>query len=110
MTSEALEFRCAELRQPVLNLVETGIAASMKRSDAPLLLERIEAVRAVLARGTDGIEERPYLEWHPIALETLRGMEAAARSGDTAASWALFKDPSTGFNTLGQACQGCQGW
>lgn len=110
MTSQALEFRCAELRQPVLNLVETGIAASMKPSDAPLLVERIDAVRSVLAQGTGGIEEQAYLEWHPVGLETLRNMDSAARGGDTVAAWAIFKDPETGFNGLGQACQGCQGW
>jgi hypothetical protein len=110
MTSQALEFRCAELRQPVLNLVETGIAASMKPSDAPLLVERIDAVRGVLAQGTDGIEEESYLEWHPTGLDTLRNMDTAARSGNTVAAWAIFKDPVTGFNGLGQACAGCRGW
>ncbi len=110
MTSDALVFRCEELRQPVLNLVETSIAASVKPSDAPLLVERIDSVRRVLMRGTDGIEESGYLDWHPVGLETLRNMDAAARSGDTVAAWALFKDPGTGFNALGQACQGVQGW
>ncbi|GAA1766658.1 hypothetical protein [Agromyces humatus] len=110
MTSDALASRCEELRQPVLDLVETGILATMKPSAVPQLAERIESVRAVLAAGTAGIAETAYLDWHPVAVATLHRMEAAARAGDAAGAWALFTDPNIGFNPLGEACQGVPGW
>ncbi|WP_308797152.1 hypothetical protein [Agromyces silvae] len=110
MTSDALAARCEALRQPVLALVETGILATMKPSVAPDLVERIGAVRQVLAAGTEGIDEADYLTWHPIAIATLHQMDAAARAGDTAEAWRLFKDPNIGFNGLGVACQGSPGW
>jgi len=37
-------------------------------------------------------------------------MQTALDAGDGAASWRLFTDPKVGFNELGQACQGCEGW
>jgi hypothetical protein len=110
VSSEALAARCEALRQPVLSLVETGIVATMKPSAAPDLVERIAAVRQVLAEGTEGIDEADYLTWHPIAIATLHQMDAAARAGDTAEAWRLFKDPNIGFNGLGVACQGSPGW
>lgn len=110
MTSDALAARCEALRQPVLSLVETGILATMKPSAAPDLVARIDAVRRVLADGTAGIEEPDYLAWHPVAIATLHQMDAAARAGDTAEAWRLFKDPNIGFNALGVACQGSPGW
>lgn len=110
MTGDALAIRCEALRQPVLSLVEAGILATMKPSAAGELVGRIDAVRQVLAEGTDGIDEPGYLEWHPVAVATLHRMDAAARAGDAAEAWRLFKDPNVGFNPLGVACQGCPGW
>lgn len=110
MTSAALEQRCAALRQPVVDLVETGILATMKPSEIPVLRERIAAVQSVLSAGTDGIEEESYLSWHPVAIATLHRMEQAARAGDAAEAWRLFKEPTTGFFPLGQSCQGQPGW
>jgi hypothetical protein len=110
MTSPGLEARCAALRQPVVNLVETGILATMKPSEVPALRERIAAVQAILAEGVDGIDEESYLSWHPVAVATLHRMEQAARSGDAADSWRLFKEPTTGFFPLSQSCQGQPGW
>ena len=110
MTSDALAARCEALRQPVLSLVETGILATMKPSAAPDLVERIAAVRDVLAQGVEGIDEPDYLAWHPVAVATLHQMDAAARAGDAAEAWRLLKDPNIGFNALGVACQGSPGW
>lgn len=110
MTSAALEARCAALKQPVTDLVETGILATMKPSEAPVLLERIRLVQQVLAQGTAGIDEESYLNWHPVAVATLHRMEQAARNGDAAESWRLFKDPTTGFYPLSQSCAGQAGW
>lgn len=110
MTSAGLEARCAELKQPVTDLVETGILATMKPTETPVLLQRIGVVQQVLAQGTTGIEEESYLSWHPVAVATLHRMEQAAREGDAAESWRLFKDPTTGFFPLSQSCEGQAGW
>lgn len=110
MTSGALEARCAALRQPVTDLVETGILSTMKPSEIPVLIQRIGVVQAILADGTAGIDEESYLAWHPVAVATLHRMEQAARGGDAAESWRLFKDPTTGFFPLSQSCAGQPGW
>lgn len=110
MSSAGLEARCAALRQPVVNLVETGILATMKPSETPVLLERIAAVQRVLSEGVAGIDEESYLTWHPIAVATLHRMDHAARSGDAAEAWRLLKEPTTGFFPLSQSCQGQPGW
>ncbi len=110
MTSAALEARCAELRQPVVDLVETGILATMKPSESSTLVQRIAVVRSILDSGTLGIEEQSYLNWHPVALATLHRMDHAAREGDVAEAWRLFKEPSTGFFPLSEACQSQKGW
>jgi hypothetical protein len=110
VTSDALATRCEALRRPVLSLVEAGILATMKPSATPDLVARIDAVRQVLSSGTDGIDEGDYLAWHPLAIATLHRMDAAARAGDAAEAWRLFKDPDLGFNALGVSCQGRPGW
>lgn len=110
MTSAALADRCAALRQPVVDLVESGIRATTSPTEAPALLARIAAVQAVLREGTEGIDEASYLSWHPVAVATLHRMEQAARSGDAAEAWRLFTEPTTGFFPLSQSCAGQPGW
>lgn len=110
MTSASLVSRCAALRQPVTDLVETGILTTMKPSEVPVLLERIAVVRRILGEGTAGIDEPSYLEWHAVALQTLDRMDQAARGGDPAEAWRLLKDPKTGFYPLSLSCQDQPGW
>jgi len=93
-----------------VDLVETGILATMKPSAVPTLIERIGVVQRVLSEGTAGIEEESYLTWHPVAVATLHRMERAARAGDAAEAWRLFTEPTTGFFPLSEACQGQPGW
>ena len=76
----------------------------------PRAMAAINQVSAVLAEGTTGIDSPRYLSWHATASETLRKMMEALEAGDGAASWKLFTDRETGFNELGAACQGCEGW
>lgn len=110
MTSPALADRCAQLRQPLLDLIQAGTHASLDPGKAAAFVERIDGVAAILHEGTGAIVEPDYLAWHPVAIATLHRMGEAARSGDTAEAWTLFKDPNIGFFALGQACQGCPGW
>lgn len=106
----ALVARCDALRQPVTDLTLSGIQAVMDPKAVPRAMAAINQVSAVLAEGTAGIESPRYLAWHATASETLQKMMEALEAGDGAASWKLFTDRETGFNELGAACQGCEGW
>ncbi|GLJ62044.1 hypothetical protein GCM10017576_21740 [Microbacterium barkeri] len=113
----ALVARCDALRQPVTDLTLSGIRAVMDPKAVPRAMAAINQVSAVLAEGTTGIDSPRYLSWHATASETLRKMMEALEAGDGAASWklftdreTLFTDRETGFNELGAACQGCEGW
>lgn len=110
MTSAALSDRCAELRQPMLELIQAGTRASLDPTKTPAFADQIDVIAGILAAGPGAIVEPDYLAWHPVAVATVHRMGEAAKSGDAAEAWELFKDPNIGFFALGQACQGCPGW
>lgn len=110
MVEPALMARCDALRQPVTDLTLSGIQAVMDPKAVPRAMAAINQVSPVLAEGTAGIESPRYLSWHATASQTLRSMMDALQAGDGAESWRLFTAPGTGFNELGAACQGCEGW
>lgn len=110
MVEPPLVARCGELRQPVTDLTLSGIRAAVDPAGIPAVKAALAQVSAVLTRGVGEIESPRYRAWHETAVETVRKMQTALDAGDGAASWRLFTDPKVGFNELGQACQGCEGW
>lgn len=110
MISPALQTRCETLRQPIIDLAQSGVVSVGKPDELRTLIPRIAAVAAILDQGTDGIVEESYLQWHAIARDTLRKMDAAARDDDAVEAWRLFRDPVVGFAPVGQACAGVTGW
>ena len=86
------------------------MTATTAANELPRLAAQIELVRDIVDSDVSEIDSSRYLEWRIAGLQTLRLMDEAARRGDAAESFRLFRDPETGFNGLGQACAGKPGW
>lgn len=102
--------RCAALRQPVSDLLTTGIRAVTSPAVAGEFIARIRDVQNVLAGGVEGIDDPAYLSWHPLGVQTVADMLRAMERSDAAEAWRLLTDPVTGFFPLGQSCKAQPGW
>ena len=110
MTEPALAARCAELREPIRELVQSGLRANARSEYYPEMTEKLRVMQGILANGVDGIEESGYLGWHRAAEPMLRRAEALIAEGKGAEAWALLKNPELGLYPVSLACSGCEGW
>ena len=108
--TDALADRCSLLGAAVVPLMSAAITSQGDPKAFADVLGEVAKVRAVVARGTEGVSQPDYLAWVSTAPRLLDGMEAAAKSGDGVTVWRLFTDPEIGFHKLGTACAGQPGW
>ncbi|WP_127794265.1 hypothetical protein [Agromyces sp. LHK192] len=110
MTEPALATRCAELREPIRELVQSAFRAQARSEYYPEMTERIGVVQSILAAGTEGISDAGYLAWHRGAepmLDQAKGLIAEDKGPE---AWVLLKNPEVGLYPVSLACADCEGW
>lgn len=110
MTEPALAARCAELKEPIRELVKSGLLSQARSEYFPEMVDRLRDVQSVLARGTDGISESGYLAWHRSAESMLERAKGLIAEDKGAEAWALLKNPDLGLYPVSLACSGTEGW
>lgn len=109
--TDTLTDRCAELAQPVVDLMAAVIECETGRPDPFETVIRLSArLRAVAESGAAGIDQPDYASWSRAAPAVLAEMERAAQRRDAAAVWQAFTDRAAGLHLLGTACAGQPGW
>ncbi|MFC9559252.1 hypothetical protein [Agromyces sp. NPDC056965] len=110
MTEPALAARCAELKEPIRELVQSGLRAQARAEYFPEVTERLGVVQGILANGVAGIDDTGYLAWHREAEPMLRRAASLIAEDKGAEAWALLKNPEVGLYPVSLACKDCEGW
>lgn len=109
--TDLLAQRCADLAQPVVDLMAAAIECQAGTPDAFDRVARLARdVRAIAEAGADGVTQPDYVAWSSAAPATLSAMEDAAVRRDAQAVWSAFADPAAGLHRVGTACQGQPRW
>jgi hypothetical protein len=110
MTEPALAARCAELKEPIRELVKAGLLSQARTEYFPEMVDRLRDVQLILAGGTEGIDEAGYLAWHRNAESMLERAKGLIGEDKGAEAWALLKNPELGLYPVSLACSGQAGW
>ncbi|MEL5991222.1 hypothetical protein ACOKGD_01305 [Microbacterium phosphatis] len=105
-----IDERCAEILPHATEMLAATVSAGYSATGIPSALSGARALRAILARGPEGITSAAYLEWHGTAVGMIDNVIQLLETGEVVKARELMTDPRLGLHGLTIACAGQPGW